>query len=124
MDHSDYILKCDKHYNHRLELRLVKRDPRAEIPPPPSFHQKEVMNFKTPRCRGLNSGSGTFKISLICCDFQEIALGKAFLWPCFHFRFLHRDSISKSFKCICVQEAVSSLWSFLDCVGLKKGYLA
>lgn len=50
-----------KHYNHGLQLRLVKREPGTEIPPPLSFHQKEVMNFKTPRCRGLNSGSATSK---------------------------------------------------------------
>lgn len=72
---------------------LWKANPVQEILPPPFSHQKEIMNFKTPRCQGLNLVSVTFKISLIHCDFQEIALGKAFLWPGFHFSSQHKDSI-------------------------------
>lgn len=43
-------------------------NPVQEILPPPSSHQKEDINFKTPGCQGLNLSSVTFKIPLTCYE--------------------------------------------------------
>lgn len=46
-------------------------NPVQEILPPPSSHQKEDINFKTPGCQGLNLSSVTFKIPLTCYEISK-----------------------------------------------------
>lgn len=116
MDSSDHILKLPLH-NCGLRLGLVKWEPGTEIPPHPSSHQKEVMNFKTPRCKRLKSDSVTSKNFSVMLWLSGDRSRKSLLWLCFDFRSLHKDSIQKSFKCIREQEAVSPFWSFFGLSG-------